>query len=1102
MKKQTLTRWLCAVAVLGLAACNDSRAPAGIDPDAIDLGDTSGDVSGDGGSDAGVDTTDDVDPDATVDVIEDTVEDAMPDAMPDVGADVDPDADPDSGVDVGPDAGAICGDGVVDDGEECDDGEANGDAPDACREDCTLPFCGDGIVDSEEGCDEGDGNSDDAPDACRTDCQPAFCGDGVVDAGEDCDDGNDVDNDACANSCVEVLGSLCSPCDGDDACGRESDLCVDLGGDSFCAIDCAETGECPDGFSCEELATDDGFVTNQCVPVSGVCEPCLDLDGDGYGIGPECLGLDCNDDDPEINEGATELCDGIDNDCSGAIDDDAEDGVTYFADADEDGFGDDDTATVLCAPTDELPVDIAGDCDDDDFNVNPDGVEVCDGVDNDCDADTDDGAADGAIGLDCDGDDADLCADGTAACIDGAIVCDDDAASEAEVCDGEDNDCNPDTPDGADDAEVGVSCDSDDPDECAAGVTMCVDGGLACMGDAPAEPEVCDGRDNDCDGEIDNDASDATMWFVDADGDGVGTGEGVMACDPPGDAYAAIGGDCDDDNPDRAPGFEEVCDGIDNDCDEEVDNDAVDATTWYRDADGDGYGGDPSATVACDPPADDWIDIGGDCNNFDEDRSPGLDEVCDDRIDNDCDTRIDCDDPDCATSAACGDFSCVDEDLGDGTGAGVTDGTNEGAGGDTTASCGGFGADVAFTWEAPADGTYVIDTFGSDFDTVLYLLDECEGEELACNNNAGGGNQSEVVYEATEGEVLVIVVDGAGGGSTGDFELNIEAIETGLCDDGEDNDDDGDTDCEDSDCWEDEACFAWACPSDDLGTSIGNAVATGNTEDDGVQSAWGSCGGGGSTGDPRGGVFAPDVAYTWTAPETSTYTFDLSDSDYDTLLYVFEGLDCSGDEVACDDDGGSGNRSEVEIEAERGDSFVIVVDGWNASAGDYELDIDAVEAGYCDDELDNDGDGDVDCDDGECATLEACCPADVFEPNQGTGDAPSTLYSVYAESAGSTLRLSGGDVDSFNIPICDGSTVSAVARFAHAEGNIDLWLRDTYGRNIIRASSTTDNETISEDVDVIRFPGAQPRVFLQAFLTGDTALCAEYTLEITVEGCD
>lgn len=83
--------------------------------------------------------------------------------------------------------------------EECDNGVVNSDIePGACRSDCTLPFCGDGVIDPGEECD--DGNFDDR-DECSTLCAAPRCGDGIVQGFEECDDGNLIDDDFCANDC-------------------------------------------------------------------------------------------------------------------------------------------------------------------------------------------------------------------------------------------------------------------------------------------------------------------------------------------------------------------------------------------------------------------------------------------------------------------------------------------------------------------------------------------------------------------------------------------------------------------------------------------------------------------------------------------------------------------------------------------------------------------------------------------------------------------------------------------------------------------------------------------------------------------------------------
>ncbi|NQY90863.1 MAG: hypothetical protein HRT46_04315, partial [Deltaproteobacteria bacterium] len=147
-----------------------------------------------------------------------------------------------------------CGNGIVDQGEFCDNGlAANSDIlADACRTDCSLPSCGDGVTDSGEACD--DGNLDNL-DACRNDCSLPTCGDGMLDSGEACDDGNTDDSDACLSTCV-----LASCGDGAVQVGVEQCDSDGLNSDSqpdACRTDCS-LASCGDGVTDSGEACDDG----------------------------------------------------------------------------------------------------------------------------------------------------------------------------------------------------------------------------------------------------------------------------------------------------------------------------------------------------------------------------------------------------------------------------------------------------------------------------------------------------------------------------------------------------------------------------------------------------------------------------------------------------------------------------------------------------------------------------------------------------------------------------------------------------------------------------------------------------------------------------
>jgi hypothetical protein len=256
-----------------------------------------------------------------------------------------------------------------------------------------------------------------------------------------------------------------------------------------------------------------------------------------------------------------------------------------------------------------------GDCNDADPDVLPGAEEHCDGVDEDCDGTVDEGASDGAALPDADGDGY-----GDAA-----------AAPHCVALAGE--------------VTVGGDCDDDDAEV------------------HPGADERCDGLDDDCDGEVDEDAVDAVPWYRDEDDDGYGGEVDFVACEG---FEVMTGGDCDDGDPEAYPGAEEVCDAVDNDCDGDVDEGATDAVDGWQDADGDGYGDGATAVEGC-AGSEGFATNADDCDDGDAAVYPGAREVLDGR-DNDCDEGTD---PD-ALTVDDADATLTGEATGDAAGVALT----------------------------------------------------------------------------------------------------------------------------------------------------------------------------------------------------------------------------------------------------------------------------------------------------------------------------------------------------------------------------------------------------------------------------------------------
>ncbi len=338
---------------------------------------------------------------------------------------------------------------------------------------------------------------------------------------------------------------VCSWCGDHDGDGHESVLC---GGD-----DCDDSD--PDTYpGAEEICDGEDTDCDGITPADEV----EDADEDGW-----ILCADCDDTDPEINPDTEEICDDIDWDCSGDPRD---------RDSDRDGFSDADPACL------------GDDCDDSDPETYPGAPEICDGKDNDCDggipSDEVDGDGDGVrvCADDCDDSDPTRYPGAPEECNEIDDDCDgsphpdeiDSDSDEYMICEGDCDDSNPLIHPGAEEICSGYDDDCDGiPFEDERDWDR--DGWMPCNGDCddldpqvnPGQPESCyNGKDDDCDGFIDQ--YDPDCACIDLDGDGFGAPASSECTFPQ--------WDCDDTDPQVFPGHIEVDgNGKDDDCDGRID---------------------------------------------------------------------------------------------------------------------------------------------------------------------------------------------------------------------------------------------------------------------------------------------------------------------------------------------------------------------------------------------------------------------------------------------------------------------------------------------------------------------------------------------------
>jgi len=249
----------------------------------------------------------------------------------------------------------------------------------------------------------------------------------------------------------------------------------------------------------------------------------------------------------------------------------------------------------------------------------------------------------------------------------------------------------------------------------------------------------------------------------------------------------------------------------------------------------------------------------------------------------------------------CG-IGCADSDLGEAVGQAVASGNTNDDDDDLPQECAvGGGADHVLRFVPPIPGYYVIDTFGSNYDTALSVYGSCSPSSLlTCNDDTESSAESEVSLVLDVGRQVFVSVDGYGG-NVGEWVLSITAppIPPVL-----------------------------PCVEEDLGWTAGSPVTAGNTslDDDDLEQ---SCGSGPS----------PDHVLRFIAPASGAYVLDTLGSSYDTVLSIHEGC-APGQELACNDDF-KDLTSRIDVELTAGQSVLVVLGGFGGDAGEWVLGIDS-----------------------------------------------------------------------------------------------------------------------------------------------------------------
>jgi len=295
---------------------------------------------------------------------------------------------------------------------------------------------------------------------------------------------------------------------------------------------------------------------------------------------------DCNDNNANVRPTATEICNTIDDNCNGQINE----GIaftTYYADADLDGFGNPNLSQSSCVTVVGYVLNNT-DCNDASAIIKPTAIEICNTVDDNCNGQINEGLVFVNYYIDSD--------------FDGY-----GAGTAQSSC----------IPLGNSYVTNNFDCNNNNP------------------AIKPFGAEICNGIDDNCNALIDDGLS-FINYYVDSDNDGYGAGSATNSCISLGTGYITNNTDCNNSNASIHPNAVEICNGIDDNCNNLINEELV-FLTYYLDADHDGYY--LSSLSACSSQGINYTTIGGvlgDCNDGNTNVNAGAIEICGNGIDEDC----------------------------------------------------------------------------------------------------------------------------------------------------------------------------------------------------------------------------------------------------------------------------------------------------------------------------------------------------------------------------------------------------------------------------------------------------------------------------------